>query len=424
MAGLLALGALRAQELADPSADADTGVDTDLSTPASPAQLAPPTTPDEAAAMDQSLYGDALAETSAPAEPEAQVRPWKVNLHAGADSYYDNNIFISHNGKRSDLVTRLSAGGGLTLGDYTARQYNYLIADYTGIGEIFDRNAYDDAYEQTASLLWKLNFGHLTLTGEFELQDLADEDIDIGTRARRQISTGDFAARYLVSEKTYIEAIARLAMAEYTRYLDSNDELGGLSFNYLPDPDVTVGLGATAGVLNVQDAGSQTYEQLLGSAEFAPGGKFTLKADGGLEARQLQDGGTLVSPVFELTGDYKPFDGLDLSVTGFRRVENSASYTGVDYISTGVSAGIEYQLPSHFTCRLDGGYQHAGYRDVATGATISRTDEYLFVRPSLRYTASRFLNVELYYFRRNNASTVTGSSFEDTQVGMAVNLTF
>ena len=48
----------------------------------------------------------------------------------------------------------------------------------------------------------------------------------------------------------------------------------------------------------------------------------------------------------------------------------------------------------------------------------------VFVRPAFRYTASRYCNVELYYFYRNNASTVRTSAFNDTQVGVSVNFKF
>ncbi len=430
IAGLLAHSALQAQEA--PSTDVDTGSDADLSLssalpsapPATPLQVAAPTTPDEAAALDQTLYGEDQALAEASAEPDAQSRPWKLNLHATATGRYDDNIFISPTGKQHDFITDLSAGGGLTLGDYTARQANYLITDYTGTGDIFERHTYEDAYEQAASLLGQIVTGHLTFKADIEFHDLADEVIDIGTRTRHQIYNGDFSARYDISDKSFLEATAKVTIADYALYLDSNDERGGLSFNYLPDPDVTIGLGATAGILNVEDSSSQTYEQLLASMQVLATGKFTVKADAGVEDRQLENGGSLVTPVFDLTGDYKPFQGFDLSLTGFRRVLNSAYYSGADYISTGLNAEVRYELSARFSVLFDAGFEHTNYRDISTGASISRTDNYYFVRPALRYTASRYCNVELYYFHRDNYSTVITSSFDNTQAGISFNFTY
>jgi len=430
-ASFLALSALRAQDLAvvDPAIDyGAAAADADsLETPTAPdgpSQLAAPTTPDEAAALDQTLYGEDQAIADANAEPSAQGRPWKFNLHASIGSRYDDNIFISETDKKADFVTRATTGAGFTLGDYTDKQGNFLTADYTGIGEIFARNTSQDAYEQTGELQGQTVFAHLTLTGDLQFQDLADEDIDTGTRTRRQVYVGDFSARYDISAKTFLEATAQVTVAKYALYLDSDDERGGLSFNYLPDPSVTVGLGAMAGVLHVEDSGNQTYEQLLASLKVAFTDKFTLASSAGVEDRQLEDGGSFVTPVFQLTGDYKPFAGLDLTLTGYRQVLNSAFYTGSDYITTGVSAGVRYDLSSRFSLLLDGGYQNSAYRAVTTGASIARTDNYYFVRPAVRYTASSHCNVELYIFHRDNASTVGSSSFINNQVGVTVNFAF
>jgi hypothetical protein len=439
---LLALGALgslcplRAQDLAvadDPSMDfTTTGTDAPVELPQilpevppdAPSQLAAPTTPDEASDLDQSLYGEDQMLADASPEPTAQGRPWKLNLHASVGSRYDDNIFITSTHPASDFVTRLTAGGGFTLGDYSDKKGDYLISDYTGIGEIFDRHGNEDAYEQNATLQGQAIFAHLTLQGNLQFQDLADEDIDIGARARRQIYTGDFTLRYDISDKTFLEATAQLTDANYDLYLDSNDERGGLSFNYLPDPTVIIGLGAMGGVLNVQDSGSQTYEQFLASTRINFTGKFTLKAGAGVEDRQLTDGGSFVTPVFQLAGDYSPTESTDLTLSAYRQVANSAYYSGADYIDTGVSAGARYDLSSRFSVLLGGGFDNTAYRDVATGARIARTDNYYFIRPGLRYTASPYCNVELYYIHRQDASTLATSSFTNNQVGVTLNFAF
>jgi hypothetical protein len=420
---LLSARPLRAQEQGgtEASAGMTSGSDGAISCPA---QLAPPTTPDEAAALDQSAYGAEEALAEAPPEPDSETRPWTTHFHASVAARYDDNIFISAAHKKSDFVTQPTAGGGMALGDYTAKQFNYLVADYTGMGEIFERHSNEDAYEQTASIEGQARLARLTLKGDFQFQDLADEDIELGARARRQIYTGDLSARYDISDKTYVEATAQNTIANYDLYLDSHDERGGLSFNYLLNPDVTIGLGAMGGVLSVQDSGSQTYEQYLSSIQIAATGKFTGKASGGLEDRQLGNGGSFVTPVFELTGGYTPFEGLDLNLTGFRRVLNSAYYTGYDYISTGMSGGIEYKFSDRIAGAFDGGYENTNYRNIATGGSISRSDNYYFVRPALRYTPSRYWNVEVYSFYRTNASTVATSSFNNTQVGASINLTY
>jgi hypothetical protein len=354
----------------------------------------------------------------APAEPAVQGRPWKINFHASAGIRHDDNIFGASADKRSDIVTTLTAGGGITLGDYTLRENNYLIADYTGIGEIFGRYAGEDAFEQLASIETQILLAHFTLHGAFHFQDLADENIDTNSRTRRQIYSFIGSARYDISDKTYLEATTQVTIANYDLYLDSNDERGGISFDYLPNPNVTTGIGVMAGVLNVQDSSSQTYEQLLASVQFDTTSKITLNASAGVEDRQASGANALVTPVFNLNADYKPIEGLDVTLTAFRQVENSAYYASSDYVSTGVDGGVQFELSSRFTLLLDAGYAHAGYRSV------SRTDDYFSIRPALRYTASSYCNIELYYSFRDNNSTLRTSAFDDTQFGITANLTY
>lgn len=431
-ATLFSLSALRAQEPAAvgpsdaSSADVESGSDGALlpETPVEPGEIAPPTTPDEAQTLENSMYGENQGMTDAPPEPDAQSRPWKLNLHASAGSRYDDNVFISSSDQEHDFITSLTAGGGITLGDYTVRQNNYLISDYTGIGELFGHYTNEDAYEQSASLEGQLLFGHLTLHGDFTFQDLADEDIDIGARARRQFYTGHGSARYDISDKTYLMATAQVTVAHYDLYLGSNDERGGISFNYLPDPNVVLGVGATGGVLNVQDSGSQTYEQLVATLQIDATGKFTLDASGGLEDRQTPTDNGLFTPVLNITGDYKPFDGLHLNLTAYRQINNSAYYAGSDFITTGVTVGGQYEISARFILLLQGGYANSDYREIAGSGNVSRNDDYFFVRPGFRYIASPYCNLELYYFYRDNQSSIDTSTFNDTQVGATVNLAY
>jgi hypothetical protein len=425
-ATFLSLSGLRAQDAAStaPSADMDSGSDATAlpDEPPAPAIMAP-TTPDEAQSMEENLYGAGEAQNDAPAEPDAQSRPWKLNFHAGIDSRYDSNVFISSTHAESDVLTDLIAGAGFTLGDYTAKQSNYLVADYTGIGELFARYTSEDAYNQKASMETQLVLAHLTLRADFNFEDVEEDNIDIGTRAQEELYNGHVSARYDISDKTYLEATGQVAVSDYERYINSNDERGGISLDYLPDPSVTIGVGATAGALHVENSASQTYEQLLASLKIDFTDKFTLSASAGGEARQT-DSKDIYTPVLDLTIDYKPFQELDLSLSAFRQVENSASFAGSDFTSTGVNASVRYDISARFALMLQGGYANCDYREVSPGLGVNRTDNYLFVRPAFRYIASPNCNIELYYFYRDNESTLSHYTFTDTQVGGNITFTY
>lgn len=431
IATLLSINALPARgqgsfpEESGSSVVLDSGTDALLKADgASSPEAAPPTTPADEETLEQSLYGEDDARNAMPAEPDAQSRSWKVNLHASASNYYDSNILSSHSHRESDDVSNLSAGGGVTLGDYTARQYNYLISDYTGIAELFGSHGNLDAYEQKASLEAQILSGHFTFHGDFQFQDLDDENIDTNGRTRREYYTGDLDIRYSLSDKSYLEGTGKITDASYTSYLDSNDESGAISFNYLPDPDVTLGLGILGGVLNVQHTGSQTYEQILASAKVAATEKFTMSASGGVEDRQTPDDKGLVNAVFDLGASYAPFEGLALTLDGYRRVVNSALYLGSDFIATGISGGASYDLSSRFSLSLQTGYVNDDYRDVTGNGVSERTDDYFFVRPAFAYIASRYLKFELFYNYQTDDSSVETSSFDSAEAGVVVNLQY
>jgi hypothetical protein len=410
---LLSFSSVLAQDMDDAAepglptkaSSADLASDSDNALlPTAPAEVvappsAPPTTPDEAQSLEQSAYGEDQALSDAPPEPDAQSR-------------------------QSDFVSLLSLGGGLILGDYTARENNYFTSDYTATAELFKRHTNQDAIEQNLSMEGQVKLAHITFRGDVQIQDTTESNVDIGNRVRSQIYTAHASARYDVSEKTYVEATGQIIVAHYSSYIGSNDGRAGVAFHYMPNPRTTVGVGVMGGVLTVAGSPSQTYEQLLASYQMLATGKFTVDASAGVEDRQTPNNKGLITPVFDITGAYKPFQGLDLSLSAFRRVVNSAFYAGSDYIATGVTAGGQYQLSARFTLILDAGYMNDDYRDVATGPGVARDDNYIFVRPALRYTPSKYWDVELYYYYRNNHSSVHAFTFNDTQVGVSVNLKF
>jgi hypothetical protein len=419
-------GAALPDATVDGSQSVDAGQSVDVGQQARTPNAAPATAED-AAALAQSYDAPDPAEANGNAEPEAQSRPWKVNLHGTVGTRYDSNVFISSSNEKADLISTVSAGGGITLGDYTAKQNNYVIADYAGTEELFARGTAQNAYNQQALLDTKAIFGHLTVSGTFQFSDTADGSIDIGTRARSQITTGEVSARLSLSDKSFVQADAQVTAAHYDLYLGSDDSRAGLSFHYIADPNLTLGVGGMGGVLNVQDGSQQTYEQALGSAQLAVDSLYTLKVAGGVERRQMSGANSpnsLVTPVLELAGDYKMLQRLDLSLTAYRRVLNSAYYSSYDYISTGVSAGCRYELNPQVTLMIEGGYQNLAYRDAGSGNLLSRTDDYFFMRPALAYAPSHYWSIEVFYLYRADGSSNAASTFTDTQAGANLNVTF
>jgi len=91
-----------------------------------------------------------------------------------------------------------------------------------------------------------------------------------------------------------------------------------------------------AACLNVEGAGSQTYEQGLVSAEAdLDRAKFTLKASGGVEGAQYP--AAAGAPRRSASAEGVPASAAGPSLTGYRRVLNSALYSTNDYTATGLA---------------------------------------------------------------------------------------
>src|SRR4029434_8606490 len=114
---------------------------------------------------------------------------------------------------------------------------------------------------------------------------------------------------------------------------------------------LVIGVGATGGYTTVDTPNEdQTYEQVNVRATYQVTGKVSLNASAGVEFRQFQDSGVgeHVSPVYELGGNYQPFDGTTINLTGTRRTMNSAVLTGQDYEVTSIIAGIRQRFLKRF----------------------------------------------------------------------------
>jgi len=132
---------------------------------------------------------------------------------------------------------------------------------------------------------------------------------------------------YDLSSKTFLNGGVDYSRNDYANLISSEALSGNLFLNYNYSPKLVVGLGGTFGYNQTDGATpAQTFEQVNLRASFNPGEKLSLSGSVGFEFRQFEGDtrGTYISPVFQLTASYKPFDGTSISVDGSRRTQNSA----------------------------------------------------------------------------------------------------
>ncbi|MDQ6626251.1 MAG: outer membrane beta-barrel protein, partial [Verrucomicrobiota bacterium] len=133
---------------------------------------------------------------------------------------------------------------------------------------------------------------------------------------------------------------------------------------------------------------------------------------------------TYVSPVFEITANWKPFDGTTVALTAGRRTNTSAVLAGQDFSSTRFGVSVRQRFMRRFTLGLTGGYENSEYFSTVSNVDSVRNDNYFYVQPSVDASVTRFWSVGAYYLRRENSSALNSFSFYDNQVGFRSSLTF
>src|SRR5438045_6362785 len=106
-------------------------------------------------------------------------------------------------------------------------------------------------------------------------------------------------------------------------------------------------------------------------AHYVVSGKLSRSLSAGLEFRQFGDLDS-VSPVYEITGTYRPFENTVITIGGSRRTVSSASLAGQDYTDTNISLTFSQRLLSRVTVSLGVGYLNSDYLSATTGASTAR----------------------------------------------------
>ena len=357
------------------------------------------------------------------AEPTDKL--WRIRPKGSVSMVYDDNIFISNTNRQADIIWSVTAGAAFELGDFRNLQDNFLIAEWYGTGYFYTNNPAQNAFNQSAALLGQYRWEKLTAQLDSRYQYLTGPDRQVGSFATRHIFNNAIRFNYDYSDKTTFDAEFAQDTQIFQSYFNQFDYRFKAGTDYRILPKVWVGLEGVAGVLNVEESPLQYYQQARVRAKYKATGKLDAKASAGVEVREFSGNSKLNTEfVFTLGLEYRPFDGTLLSVTGYRNVVGSNSLQGQDYVATGFQISIQQRFLQRFYAGLAFGYENDVYIAVEEDVVANRTDNYIFLRPSVSFAITEYVTAGAFYEYRNNASTEGASSFYNNRFGFELGLQF
>src|SRR5437764_9294944 len=245
-------------------------------------------------------------------------RRFRYNVGVTVREVYDDNINISSFQRISDTYTVIEPGIHLGFGD-SAGGFNYLTFDYVASVYFFAEQTKRDTVEHLIRLAAQHDFGHLVLGLSQEVRILdgtslnnlsnttgVQANTDVGGATRLNTYTTTINGSYDLTGKLFLSGQLGYAISDYETLIGSQVASGNLFINYVYNPKLVIGLGATGGV-NSSDGptADETFEQMNVRANYIVSGKISLSLSAGIEFRQFGGGGDSVSPVYEIAGTYR-----------------------------------------------------------------------------------------------------------------------
>jgi hypothetical protein len=355
-----------------------------------------------------------------------RLGPFDVLASLRGNITYDDNIYIQHVNKTSDLIWTATPGVALAAGDYREKQESLFMLAYSPSFILFTDHDHNNAIDQDVQLGAEWHPGSWILGLKQGYQQISGGIIEIGNRVTAIAYNTDLDLEYDLSPKTSFNFDARQSINDYDGpYFNYTQRTVAGWANYEITPKVKLGAGITGGFMDILDNPDQTYQQALLRASYLLTTKVTAQASAGVELREFQ--GTAkdrANGTFSLAGVYSPWEGTQLQLETYRRDQSSLVLVDQNYTVTGFSGGARQAIFEKYTLDLLGGYNFSDYYSTTPGVIASRHDDYFFIQFGVDYTVSDRLTVGVLYEYRDNDSSVATSTFSDQQVSMTATYHF
>jgi hypothetical protein len=326
--------------------------------------------------------------------------------------------------KEDDVVVAISPGIMAVASDTAEGVGKVVSFDYSPAFLFYIQGTRGDEITHAGQMRARLLFPKLELGLNQGITMIADPDVDVSTRTRRNSYRTRLTSLYAVGEKTSAEINLGLSIIDYQSdaYSGSWRAANDNWFNYEYSPKLTGGVGVTLGYSEIERSPNQTFQQVLLRAIYAVAERVTLTLSGGGEIRQYRgDGvGDRVSPVWTAVGAFQPRDGTMVTLQANQQFQNSASLTGQDLMRVGGRVALRQRVYRRLSMNVSGTYYHSEYRAAATGVTASRVDDSFLTQIEFETQLGHRLRMGVFYDYQNNQSNLELYDYDRHRVGARV----
>lgn len=362
----------------------------------------------------------------APLDPHAgEKRKQGVDLGVILSAAYDDNIFLSSDDAKSDLVLRAAPSIGYRKGDRDTQDGGYIKAAYRPTGVVYTEGNGDNRVDHEAALAVGYRGKSVAFDYTGAYGKLGDATADTGRETDRQMVDQVIRIAWIPREKLAVELAAGQSIADYADkvLLDSREAFGEVALRYAYSPKTRVGLAYRAGRFEVDESDDQRFQRLTASMEWQPREKLRVEIAAGAEKRKYSAGSS-VTPVLEGRLDWTPSEKTSFYLNAYRRELASAFSPGQNYRLTGLAAGVSQKISDKWSAHLLAGYERASYRQVDGTEGDAGTDRLWFVRPSIEYRFTEELGLEIFYRVASNDSNRVGFGYDQQTAGVLLDYKF
>lgn len=378
-----------------------------------PSAPAPDTTPVALLSAESDEMDVFAPATQTESEP-FRWGPVTLRPHPFYEFLYGSGILVNPGQSVDTTIQQISPGFLINVG-------SHLTLDYTPTLTLYSNNNFKNTFENAAGLTWGGAYNDWVFGASQSYAASSAPTVQTGTQTSQENYLTTVSASYNFNSKMSVDLGANQNF-NFADQFDSYREWSTLDWlNYQFWPRLSVAAGIGLGYDDVQASPDMLFEQYQARIQWRATDKVSFQLHGGVEDRQFLSGGQsdLISPVFDGTIQYQPFEVTKLSLTAQRSVAPSY-FQNQTTENTSFSGDLNQRLLENFYLDLTGGYEITKYTAAATGIAVNREDDYYFLNVKLSCTFLKRGNVAVFYQLGDNSSTLAGYGFNTHEIGFQI----